>query len=655
MTGTTVDFRPAMTSASRMLNPLARWFEPVYPSQDYQGAHYLILGLILAVGAGLRFWALGYAGLHGDEDIMGLAAKGVLEHGIPLMPGEMLYTRAPLHTYMIAGSMWLFGQTEWAMRFPSALVGSCFGLLAFFMGKRFLEPGPNLVFCALMTFLPAMIDIAQTARMYVFFVACLMVYAALLFRWEVTGRIRFLLLAGLAWLLALQFHALSIFAALLFLFPGLSSQSWRKVLHGGLALLGALLAFRAFQAASHRVGRNFRADWERIPAPPDVDPVPLELVAQGPSLLIIALAVIAIAGVVIFGLRAAKREPAVVFACVLLALGVAACAALHYHVGAILLLFGAIAWLRTRPGSYRELVLLAAAVAVMALVQLVILYGSGEFQGRQFIGAMVGTPSIWPPLRFAEASPVGVAMYALILGFAAWKLARGERLPVHFLFFALACWAPLFAIGIFRWDVPLRYMHGILPFFMLCLVAGVAYLYQESDIRPRLKSRPLVPAALALVMVISFVNPIAMGRIASNDYRTHPDHKGAAEFILSLQPGPNDILIAEDSINQTFYLGKVDYRLLSVDVARTHSILVDGVLRGQYTGTPIMGTGEELQAMLDQNDNHGQIYVIGSGEEFLQGRRERPRGRGIYEVLESDKLEVIYEGRDNRTKVWRRR
>jgi hypothetical protein len=637
--------------AMHMLGLIGRWFYQPTVSQDYRQADYVVLGLILAVGVFLRFWGLDNVGLHGDEDIMALAARGVLEHGIPILPSEAVYARAPLHTYIMSGSMYVFGDSEWAIRFPSAVVGSLCGLLAFFMGKRFLEPKFNLAFAALITFLPSMIEISQTGRMYVFFVACLLGFGALLFRWEGTGRMGALVSAFLVWLLALQFHSLAIFAAPLFLFPGLSRQSWSRLIQGAIALGIAVVAFYRID---RWVSLRYPEEAEKLSRPVDAGAGPLELLAQGPWQLALVFAVAAISIVAYFGFRNDSARVALAPAVLLLALGVVACASLHYHVGGILLLLGAVAWLRAKPGSYRALVLLALAVALICAVQLVILHGSGQFQGRQIIGALVGTPSIWPILRFSEFSYVGVGLYAVILVFAAWQLSKGRPLPVHFLLFVLAAWAPLFGIGIFKSDPAVRYMLGIMPFFMLCLLAGVTYAMSETRFEARRLSKPFASGAALLVLVIAFVNPVAVSKAASNDYRSFPDHKGAAEFIKSINPGPEDILIAEDSINQTYYLGRVDYRLLSVTIALTHSVVIDGVLRGQYTGTPIMGTGEELLTMLDHYDK-GQIYIIGSGESFVGGRRSRPRRDGIYEVLESDRLEVLYIGRDGKTKVWRRR
>ena len=73
-----------------MLSFVDRWFEPFQASQEYKRVDYILLFLLLAGGAWLRFWHLGYVGLHGDEDIMGLAARGVLAQGVPELPSGLV-------------------------------------------------------------------------------------------------------------------------------------------------------------------------------------------------------------------------------------------------------------------------------------------------------------------------------------------------------------------------------------------------------------------------------------------------------------------------------------------------------------------------------------------------------------------------------------
>jgi hypothetical protein len=134
-------------------------------------------------------------------------------------------------------------------------------------------------------------------------------------------------------------------------------------------------------------------------------------------------------------------------------------------------------------------------------------------------------------------------------------------------------------------------------------------------------------------------------------YESRPDHKGAAAFIRDLNLEKEAVLIAEDVLQQTYYLGEVDYSLRPIDNAVIYGFLRNGRLVDQYTGAPVIGTGAELEAVLDESRGK-DLYIIGSGENFVRGERLF-RTHGIEQVLESGRLEVVYEGRDGKTKVWK--
>src|SRR6267154_2465486 len=129
-----------------------------------------LLALIVLAGAVIRFWGLGSVGLHGDEKTMALPVMNLVDHGSPLMPSGMFYPRAVAQLYLMAASVLAFGQSEWALRLPSALCGVLLIVLAWKVGARFLTPLWNLALTAAVAFLPNFIEDAQTARMYVFLV-----------------------------------------------------------------------------------------------------------------------------------------------------------------------------------------------------------------------------------------------------------------------------------------------------------------------------------------------------------------------------------------------------------------------------------------------------------------------------------------------------
>src|SRR5665213_3507349 len=149
-----------------------------------------LLVAILLIGAVVRFWGVGSFGLHKpDEDTTALPAVHILQDGTPRFPSGMFYARAIGQSYLIAGSARIFGQNEWALRLPSVLTGIALVLLAYFLGRRFLEPLWNIAFVAVVALLPGMIADSQEVRMYIFLSASLAVYLIWLFRWERTGQL----------------------------------------------------------------------------------------------------------------------------------------------------------------------------------------------------------------------------------------------------------------------------------------------------------------------------------------------------------------------------------------------------------------------------------------------------------------------------------
>ena len=621
-------------------------------SQDYRRADYVLLGLILLIATVLRFWGLDNVGLHTDEEIMAMAARSLLETGEPRLPSGMYYPRALIHAYTMSGSVWLFGESEWAFRLPSAIVGLLGVLAAFFMGRRFLSPAFNLAFVATVALLPGMIEISQNARMYVFLVTCMIWFGACLFRWERDQKITSLILLVLVWLLCLHFQILAIFAAPLLLFPGLSRQSWKQLIQGCVAgILGAVFFYGHYRW----IGSKYMDGSVRPPpVGEDTTQSAHDVLTSGSEwplffgMVLLGLLVVAALFALVRRIGGKQAIPVT-----LVVLGLLGMLALNFHGGGLLFIFGGIFWLKAPELSRRWLLAAAIAAAVIGIVHLGILYDTGLYPGRKIIGAMVGIPSIWPVLRFLEYSPVAGALYAVVLGVMSVRFIRGGRLPMHVLFFGIGVWVPLLLLGFFAWYIPSRYAIGQLGYFLLCTFAGLAYVVRETGWASSALKRPQYSVAALVLVVVALVNPVALSGTVNAGYERFPDHKGAAAYIRSLDLAPDAVLIAEDVLQQTYYLGSVDYLLRSVDDQAVFSFMRDGRMVDQYTGVPLIGTGAELEAMLNESEGK-PLYVIGSGENFEDGERMF-RGMGIAEVLESGRLEVVYEGRDNKTLVWKSR
>ncbi len=127
--------------------------------------HYIIIILVI-IGFFFRIYFLGYQSFWMDESYTINAAQGILEHGYPLMDSGIVYSRAALNTYLIAGSIKLFGLTEFSTRFISVIFGILFIPLIYFFGKEFGNKKIGLICAALVTFSVWEIVWSRQARMY---------------------------------------------------------------------------------------------------------------------------------------------------------------------------------------------------------------------------------------------------------------------------------------------------------------------------------------------------------------------------------------------------------------------------------------------------------------------------------------------------------
>jgi Dolichyl-phosphate-mannose-protein mannosyltransferase len=640
------------TLAGDLARAIASLFETTAPHEAAQAAHRWVLFALMCAGAFIRFWDLGGVGLHGDEDTMALAVMHIMQDGRPILPSGMLYPRGLTELYLMAASAKLFGASEWAFRLPSVLCGVLLIWLAWLVGRRFLRPQWNLAFAASIAFLPDILDYSQTARMYIFLLAFVAACMACIFEWERTGRPGWLVLAVATLIVGIELHALAVTDALMFLFPGLLRGDLRK-LGAGIVAAGvvgiAYISIDTWVNAQYPVPPpEYAADlgapaWDRSRATPGFD------LTFDIALWVIGLAVAFFA---VHLSRVIPRRVAAVSVALLLLVGLWSQLMLHYHTAAILYLAAVVVARRYGgPRVWRRLSIFGLGSAMILLIHVSLLVATpGSIV--KLIGALVGQPSVWPYVRMMEYSWAAGAIAVASLAWGLVRLATGRPVADHWLLALLGVWVPVFTIGLFLWNVPSRYTVGsLLP---LLLVAFAATQAAVDRIVPRLKwpgSIALRSGIAAAVIAVLVVDPPDAIATVDSGYATHPDHKGAAEFVRTLNTGPDDIVIAEDVLEQTYYLGSVNYWLISRNHARRFVERVDGQIRDFYTGTPVLGSGVELDDLLQRNPGR-RVFVIGSGEGQTENRCSM-RNLGIAQMLASPRFEVIYTGRDDFTKVWR--
>jgi hypothetical protein len=626
----------------QVLRGLSFLFEDTFPGARAERRTLALLVLIVAVGAFVRFWGLGNVGLHGDEKTMALPAMHLVEYGTPEMPSGFLYPRAVPQLYLMAGSVLAFGRSAWALRLPSAICGVLLIVLAWLAGRRFLEPRWNLALCAAVALLPAFIEDAQTARMYVFLVTGVTGFMALLFAWERTGRSGYLLAAVVEMAASLLFHTLSIFAVWLCFLPGLLSGDRRKLRQGAVAFV-AIAA--EFVALNHWISTEYPHALGALTGTPVNGPraVPPPLHVLWP--LALALPALALSWYVI---HARGRLPAV-----LLAASLVAQAARLDHIALLLIIA---AWVLARRNGKLPAARLAiyfAACALLALAQAGYLLAHRAGTPPQVLGLLLGWPSVRAYITLSRYSALALLIAACGLAAGLWRLAHRERIPDHLLFLTLGVWIPLLQIGYFEWDPQQRYVEGQMMPLLIAAFAIAAQWAARAAARVRVSQGEATRtgAMAAAVLCLLVIDPARLPAAVDPSYAHYPDHEGAAEFIESLHPRPDDILVAEDPLMQTYYLGHVTYWLQDEAMAAPFLHKVDGRWADIYTDTPLIGSGRQLERLVARRDR-GAIYIIGSGENEEDGRKLM-RGAGIARALDSPAFHLIYVGRDGLTDVWK--
>lgn len=644
------------------LQGVASLFEVTDPRARADRRTLMLLALVVAGGAVVRFWGLGNVGLHGDEKTMVLPALHLLRYGTPDMPSGFLYPRAVPQLYMMAGSAWAFGVSEWAWRLPSAVCGVLLIVLTWMAGRRFLEPRWNLALTAAVALLPGFIEDAQTARMYVFLVTGVTGFMALLFAWERTGRAGYLVAAVLEMAVSLAFHTLAIFAVWLCFLPGLLSGERRKLWQGGAAFVAMAAEFLALSYWMSIEYPHALGDVAGTPLnAPRAVPPPLRVLWP----LALVLPALALAWWVI---RERGRLPTV-----LLATGLVLQVSRLDHV-ALLVIIAALVLAR-RNGTLRvtRLAVYFAVCALLAVAQVVYLRAHHAGTLSQIMGLLLGWPSVRAYIAVSLYSQVALLAAACGLAAGLWRLGHRERVPDYLLFLTLGVWVPLLQIGYFKWDPAQRYIEGLLlPAFIVAFAtaqwASAVFLSRTlnvSSIRasarprmagpgappPRMASGTALGAGVAAVLCLLVIDPARLPAAVNPTYAHYPDHKDAAGFVESQHPGPNDIIVAEDALMQTYYLGHVDFWLQDRQMAAPFLSEIHGRWVDEYTGAPLIGSGAQLERLVESRDR-GAIYVIGSGESQQDGRKLM-RGLGIAQVLDSPAFHLIYVGRDGLTDVWR--
>lgn len=621
--------------------------------------------VLLALAAIPRFHALGELGFYGDEETTAFPARAVALGGAPEMPSGMPYYRAFPFTLCNAASAAIFGvDEELSYRVPAALFGTLTVPIFFlFACGRFRWDVATLasLWLALSEW---HIAVSREARMYAPFLLLFLLTVFAFWNWVDRRKAGWLAVALAFFVICISVHTLGRLSVVVCAVPVLI-PTWRRV--PVLRIAGLALAMG--------VGSQLLS--ERLILAPYKKWVPDDLGQREgaggpfPDWIVSAPGLAFLAGLLLFGLwlawsvlprrgwkpeldswRKAAVAGSVAFLCALV--GVASGFGFVHAVGMLLFM---VALILPR-GAWALLRLPVAIVAVVCaghVVRAVALHGLDSG-----IKAVTDHPFSYL-LHFHELGDLMGLLF--VVGGLTLVLREPRESERSLRAAALGTLFLLYFVGLYStWTG--RYVLEVYP--LMLLVAAWVALAGARALLTRLapgREQRLSLAALAGVTLVGLFwmhgIPAAV-RASSVDYGdetsqliyahpVYPDHKGPGEF-LAARLGEDDIVIAEDALQQRWYVGRVDYWLRDPDL---HAVYLyrddDGRLTDIYVSSRIP-TIAELERSWQPSER--KVWLVTSGEtaNVWHFALDEARLAWLQEVF--DRREPLFVGADGVTEVY---
>ncbi len=587
--------------------------------------------LLLAVVP--RIYQLGTSGFYGDEEITSLAAHSYALEGKSAMPSGMPYNRALPHILANASMAKIFGEKrEISYRIISSVLGIATVLLIFFMAKQFI--GIEVAFIA--AFLLALsewhISNSREARMYAPFLFFYLASAYSFIRWHENNKKIALLFA---WLIcsftSVALHKLGMLFALFPMFFLLTEKTLKplqQIIYFAISIsfvCSATLYHKIFISKQFTLWANthgqavHNADFSRQYF--------LEIInhiSNNHWLLVFTIMAIIIA--VIFSIKINNSDQQ------------------YLSFSQKLAMFGA--WIIIFIASFTGN-LYAAALTFLAILLIhsekyfdyifkcklpivIIAFVSATWflwliNQHGLVTAIKQTTSFpYPYFSYYAQLSLGLLIFFVVgIALEFFNVDRQKYVRV----FILATIVPIGIIGLMeRWGA-LRYIITTYPFLILIASYGMfnVFRYLTSRITPY--KIELIPTTLALTIVCigalglsglpqawraankSYGDPITQ---LKNGAQLYPDHKTPGEYVRD-NLLTHDIVVAEDALQQFWYIGKVDYWLRN---AKTHGHFTylastDDQIRDLYINSLVVD--DDIVDTLSDN-NKDRIWLITSAE-----------------------------------------
>jgi mannosyltransferase len=138
--------------------------------RHWVGLRTLHLGMIVLLGAGLRFWGLGSTSLWYDEVVTMQVARTAGPAALVERLDQIDGTRAPLHPLVLQAWLRVFGSSDLAGRSFSALCGLGTLAVIYFLGRQAFDESTGRWAAWLAAVCPPLVYYSQEARMYAWLV-----------------------------------------------------------------------------------------------------------------------------------------------------------------------------------------------------------------------------------------------------------------------------------------------------------------------------------------------------------------------------------------------------------------------------------------------------------------------------------------------------
>jgi Dolichyl-phosphate-mannose-protein mannosyltransferase len=154
-----------VVSATTKLHAYVRNTPRVHPLFTWLRVHWGLVVLFL-IAIPLSSYNLNYEPYWQDELTSFFAAKGILAHGIPVLPSGFLYAKGELYSYVLALFIAIFGEQNGLLRIPSVLEYLVSLPLFYYVGCYFCNRRVALLATAMLAFSPYTLLWGHEVRMY---------------------------------------------------------------------------------------------------------------------------------------------------------------------------------------------------------------------------------------------------------------------------------------------------------------------------------------------------------------------------------------------------------------------------------------------------------------------------------------------------------